>query len=301
MANVFGIITAIVLALAGFVAYKNKEAYKGEIAKTGNETHRKAEYDSGIKASLETKKTQFDNEKANLGYNQGRLKRAQTDFKDTKEKREGVDGENVKLGEDKFAQDKVNEGLKSQKEEKTAKINENKAKLDDIREKTSKVGDINVLASKLRGLKADIEELAQNISDHEAKLANLNNENTQAEAHIKALKDKFETISQNRSLPTLKTQIRSIYPTWGFVTLASGNDAGVVTGSTLDVIRDGSTIAKLLVTAVERNSASASIVPDSIAQDVTLTVGDRVVPSQKALTNEPATKTTVKQPAAAQN
>ena len=301
MANLFGIFTAVFLALAGFVAYKNKEAYKGEIAKTGNETHRKTEYDIGLKTSLETKKTQFENEKQNLGYNQGRLKRAQTDFKDTKEKREGVDGENVKLGEEKFAQDKVNEGLKAQKEEKTAKINENKAKLDDIREKTSKVGDINVLASKLRGLKSDIEELTQNIGDHEAKLANLNNENTQAEAHIKALKDKFEIISQNRSLPTLKTQIRSIYPTWGFVTLAAGNDSGVVTGSTLDVIRDGTPIAKLLVTAVERNSASASIMPDSIAQDVTLMVGDRVIPSQKVPGNEPATKTPVKQTAPAKN
>ncbi|MCB1131373.1 MAG: hypothetical protein KDN05_09610, partial [Verrucomicrobiae bacterium] len=32
MANVFGILTAIVLALAGFVAYKNKQAYEQEIA-----------------------------------------------------------------------------------------------------------------------------------------------------------------------------------------------------------------------------------------------------------------------------
>lgn len=301
MANIFGIVTAVILALAGFLAYKNKEAYKVEIARTGNETHRKMEYDSGVKASLETKKNQFENEKANLGYNQGRLKRAQTDYKDTKEKREGVDVENQKLGEDKFAQDKVNEGLIRKKEEKTAKINENKAKLDDIREKTSKVGDINVLASKLRGLKGDIEELEQNITDHTAKLANLTNENTQAEAHIKALKDKFEIISQNRSLPTLKTQIRSIYTSWGFVTLASGNDAGVVTGSTLDVVRDGSTIAKLLVTAVERNSASASIMPDSIAQDVTLMVGDRVVPAQVTSATEPATKTPAKQTAPEQN
>ncbi len=40
MANVFGIITAIILALAGFVAFKNKKAYEAEITKTGNETHR---------------------------------------------------------------------------------------------------------------------------------------------------------------------------------------------------------------------------------------------------------------------
>ncbi len=296
MANVFGIITAIILALAGFVAYKNKQSYTAEIAKTGNKQHQADQYQVGLKANpLDTKIPTFENEKSNLGYSQGRLKRTQNDLASTHEKRLGVDADNVKLDGEKFA-----DGKAKLKEEKTAKIAENKARLDDIREKTSKVGDINVLAFKLRGLRSEIEELANNIANHEAKLANLNGENTQAEAHIKTLKDKFETISQNRSLPTMKTQIRSIYPTWGFVTLASGNDAGVVTGSTLDVIRDGSSIAKLLVTAVERNSASASIMPDSIAQDVTLMVGDRVIPSQKA-TTEPATKAPAKQPAPATN
>ena len=41
MANVFAILTAIVLALASFIAYKNKEAYQKEISATGNETHLK--------------------------------------------------------------------------------------------------------------------------------------------------------------------------------------------------------------------------------------------------------------------
>jgi len=50
----------------------------------------------------------------------------------------------------------------------------------------------------------------------------------------------------------------------------------------LDVVRDGATIAKLLVTSVESTSASASIIPDSIAQDITLMVGDRVVASSEA-------------------
>ena len=65
------------------------------------------------------------------------------------------------------------------------------------------------------------------------------------------------------------------------MTLAAGNHAGVVTNSILNVVRNGETIASLLVTAVESSSASASIVPDSLASDVTLMVGDRVVPGTK--------------------
>lgn len=281
MVNALGILTAIVLALATFVAYRNKTAYEKEIADTGNETYKANEFKVGLNADPFTPKTQFPNEKSKLGYNQGRLERARNDLVATIAKRKGVEADNAKLDDEIFTQKKVNGGLNEQIATKTAKIAENKAKLDDIRERTSKVGDIKTLAAKMKVLKAEIEELAQNIAANEGKLANLNNENTQTEAHVKSLKDKFETISQNRSLPTMKTHIRSIYPTWGFVTLAAGNDAGVVTGSTLDVMRGDDLVAKLLVTAVERNSASASIIPDSLAQETVLMVGDRVIPGQR--------------------
>jgi hypothetical protein len=134
----------------------------------------------------------------------------------------------------------------------------------------------------MRATKAELTELAQNIEANENRLDQLTTDNRQTEDRIGGMRSMFETFSKSNSLPTLNTRIRSIYPTWGFVTLSSGNDAGVAMSSTLDVVRDGATIARLLVTAVERNSASANIIPDSIAQDITLMVGDRVVPSQTA-------------------
>lgn len=262
MANVFGILTAIVLAISAFVAYKNKAAYETEISNTA------------------ARKSELDKSRA-------RLKLAQDTLASTTAKRNEVDGENLKLAEDEVAQKKANAALQAQVDEKTKKVAANKEKLDDIREKTSKVGEINQLADKLKKTRAELEELAQSISATEAKLANLNGQNGQTEKEIGDMKDMFTTISSNQSLPTLNTRIRSIYPTWGFVTLATGNSGGVVTNSTLDVVRDGNTIAKLLVTAVETNSASASIIPDSVAKDVTLMVGDRVVPGKKDKAAQP--------------
>lgn len=259
MANVFGILTAIVLALAGFVAFKNKAAFEVEIRNTATE-------------------------KGKLAASQLRFKTAQDSLAATIAKRTEVDAEVVKLTEEETAQKKTNADLKSQIESKTATAASNKEKLDEVREKTAKIGDLKELASKMRSTNAELEELAQNISSNEAKLANLTAENTQTEAQAEAMRTKFETMSSGRSLPTLNTRIRSIYPTWGFVTLAAGNSSGVVTNSTLDVVRDDSVIAQLMVTAVERNTASASIIPDSIAQDVTLMVGDRVIPTQKTAT-----------------
>ena len=122
----------------------------------------------------------------------------------------------------------------------------------------------------------------------EAKLSDLNAQNSASGAQVGVAKTKFENFTSGQSLASLQTRIRSIYPNWGFVTLASGNNAGVVANSTLNVVRDGEVIAKLLVTAVESSTASASIVPDSLASDVTLAVGDRVEPGQKAPASTPA-------------
>lgn len=266
MAKILGIVTAFALAIAVFVANKNKAMYTKEIEDTRTERTR-------LKAS------------------EDRRDKLEADLKSTEAKRAGVEDENTKLAQDEENQKKTNLDLQAKITAKTAQVAENKAKLDDIREKTAKIGDINALASKMKALKAEIEELQQNIAASEAKLANLVQENTRTETASQALRTKFDTISKNQSLPGLKTRIRSIYPSWGFVTLAAGNAQGVVTGSTLDVVRDGGTVAKLLVTACERSSATASVIPDSAGQDVALMVGDRVVPSEKpAAANLPEAK-----------
>ncbi len=248
MANVFGILTAIVLALAAFIATKNKTAYENEISETKS---------------------------------QARLTAAEAVLAALPIERASVDAEVVKLTAVEESEQASNAKLKADFDAKTAKLAANKEKLDDIREKTAKTGDIKELASKMNAINGELEQLGQSITATEAKLANLTAQNSQTETQIKASKDKFDNFSKGQSLPSLKTRIRSIYPNWGFVTLAAGNNAGVVANSTLDVVRDGQTIAKLLVTAVESGTASASIVPDSVVPDVTLMVGDRVVPGQK--------------------
>jgi len=202
--------------------------------------------------------------------------------------RSAVDAEVAKLVDTEAAETKANADLKADSEAKTTKQAANKAKLDEIRDKTSKTGDIKELASKMNTTNQELERLSQSITATEAKLANLTAENAQTESQVQASRDKLDRFSKGESLPTLNTRIRSIYPNWGFVTLATGNLAGVVTNSTLDVVRNGEVVAQLLVTAVESNTASASIVPDSIGPDVTLSVGDMVVPGVKSATKKPS-------------
>jgi hypothetical protein len=257
MANVFGILTAIVLALSAFIAFKNKSAYETKISDKTTEVEKLTKSEARRAAAEEL-----------LGQLPGELA--------------GVQSEVEKLTSEEDAAKKANEAIAVQVKAKTDKIAANKTQLDEIRAKTEKSGNINELASKLKLTSAELEDLAQSIAATEAKLANLTSQNKSTEGMVTTSKSKFDNFSSGQSLPELKTRIRSIYPNWGFVTLASGNNAGVVTNSTLDVIREGEVVAKLLVTAVESGSASATIVPDSLSDDVTLMVGDRVVPGVKA-------------------
>ncbi len=257
MANVFGIITATVLALSAFIAYKNKAAYEGVITET-------------------------QSRQSELADNQKKLKAKQATLAALPDERAAVDAEVEKLTSAEAAAKKANDGLKAQADTASAKIAANKQKLESIREKTAKTGDLQELSSKMRATNAELEELSQSIASSEAKLANLSAQNSAAESNVSANKAKFDDFTNGQSLPSMKTTIRSIYPNWGFVTLAAGNKAGVVANSTLNVIRDEKVVAKLLVTAVETNTASATIVPDSLDADTTLAVGDSVIPGARA-------------------
>ena len=251
MANVFGILTAIVLALSAFLAYKNKAAYQDRINQTNDEKDR-------------------------LKVSEQRFTTAVNNVNDTSKELADTNAESARLTEEGDKRKDLNDGLVLQIETKTAEVNNNKTQLDAAREVASQFSDVRELTGQMSQVRTEIEELAQSVTATEAKLANLTANNNQAEIQATTIRTRLDTLTSGRSLPTASTRIRSIYPGWGFVTLASGNNAGIVANSTLDIVRGGEVIGKLLVTAVESSSASASIVPDSIAEDTVLMVGDQV-------------------------
>ncbi|MEP2775182.1 MAG: hypothetical protein ABJQ29_02210 [Luteolibacter sp.] len=255
MANILGIFTAIFLAVAAFVAVKNKAKFEAEIVER-------------------------DAQQRNLERSQDRLAGLQADLERLPKERAEIDGQTAVKNEEKDALETDNNSLKEAISSKNSEIESNDTELSEIREKVAKVGDIENLASKMRAMGAEREELSQNITNAEANLANLTARNISTQADAKRRKEELETLTKGQSLPSLSTRIRTIYPTWGFVLLSDGDNAGVNANSTLDVVRGDEVIAKLLVSAVESRAASASIIPDSIADGVTLMVGDRVVASK---------------------
>ena len=260
MSKIFGILTAIVLAIAGFVAFKNKAALETEIV--NRQTVQEA-----------------------LAKSEERLKKAEGDLAATQKDHEEVRGEIPKAETQKGAQQKANDELTAAKTTKTGEVEANKAKLDQIREKTGSLPNIRDLVGQMSTMIEDTKTVSASVDIANSKLVALTSESNRVDAQVSKQKDQAALVNKGESFPTLRTSISAIYPNWGFVTLSAGNTSGVITNSTLDVVRNDEVIAKLLVTAVERNTASASIIPESVKADTELSVGDRVVPGLSA---EPA-------------
>jgi len=252
MANVFAILSAIALAAAAFLAMKNKDAYEKEISARQTEQNRfadqSAKYDSLV-----------------------------ADFEDTAASRKAAEEETVGLREKETAETKKNKDAEAAVATKKAEADANQSKISQIEEKLKEVGNIEELVGKLERTKQQLEEFNLTIASSEAKLADLTSEKNRTEGVIATYTTKNTNYSTKRSFFS-STSISSIYPAYGFVTLPIGNTGGVVSGSSLDVVRDGAVIGKLRVRSVESGRAAAEIVPDSLAADTTLSVGDRVVP-----------------------
>ncbi|MCU0796161.1 MAG: hypothetical protein MUF31_09525 [Akkermansiaceae bacterium] len=253
MANIFAIITAVLLAASAYVAYKNKTAYEGEI---------QARVDA----------------EALLGRQQARLAGLVSDRDSTISTRTGVEEDTAGKREEQEAAESANAKLKADIEEKREEVKSNGEKLDEIKQQTAELGEISEIAPKITRLRDQITALRDERDSKQAVLANTLAQRNSTQGRIDQYVDENGKVSRQQSFFS-SARIRAIFPSYGFVTLSAGNSAGVVSGSTLDVVRGGETVAQLRVRTVESGSASADIVPDSLSEDVTLMVGDLVKPA----------------------
>jgi uncharacterized protein YlxW (UPF0749 family) len=259
MANIFGILTSLVLIATVFVAFKNKNLYQTEIDNVIEEKRRldisKERYSTALK-NLEALNTEIP----------------------------VVQARTAELVASAEKQTSDNEAGQKEIETKNGEISRNRNRISELQERLSSFGDPDQLIANLTSLLAELEALNSQetgVPGLQARLENLTATATRVEAENVQTQSVLEGYSRGESKPGMNTRIRSIYPSWGFVTLASGGISGVAGNSTMDVVRGNQVIAKLQVTAVEPNSASATIVPGSLADDVTLSVGDLVVPGAK--------------------
>lgn len=253
MANIFAIITAVLLAASAYVAYKNKTAYEAEI---------QARVDAeGL-----------------LSRQQARLAGLVSDRDSTIARRTAVEEDTAGKREVQEEAESANAKLKTDISEKRDEVRSNESKLNEIREQTAELGEISEIAPNITRLRDQITSLRDERDSKQATLSNTLARRTATQGSIDRYVDENGKVSRQQSFFDT-ARIRAIFPTYGFVTLSAGNSAGVVAGSTLDVVRGGETVAQLRVRTVESGSASADIIPDSVSEDFVPMVGDIVKPA----------------------
>lgn len=252
MANTFGILAAVALLFGAFVSYKNggklTEINDAIVDKTAV-NKRQAKKIDGLNAD----RNKNDDEAA--GFNA------------TKE--ELI----VSLEE----QNSKNQDLENKIVSKRNEANAAEAKADEAENILKEVGNIRDLIPRMKALTSDIAQLEDDISTNTTVVDRLQNSRSVADLRSDALTKELGNRTGGKSYFT-SSEVRSVYRQWGFVTLAGGDNIGVVKKSKLSVQRGGEEIAQLIVTGVEANSAAANIIPSSVIADVTVSPGDTVVP-----------------------
>lgn len=254
MANIASGIAAVLLALSAFYAYKNKgavESLENDIVAVG------------AKADLI----------------QGKLEVAQSDNATTQDELVAVQSDteslNTELAETQAQDEQLTTSIADKKEQTKA----NEAKIGKSRDVLDSAGNVDDLLRNVNGFEEDLATLQNEIANNQAKLSLLQKSIADKQAQLADLRTRKDSTSKFRSIETLNTTIRVAINRHGFVILNGGDSAGIVANSPLEVVRGGEVIAKLKVDTVESNSASASIVPDSLAEGVSLRSGDRVISS----------------------
>jgi len=252
MPLLFGILTALVLAISTWIGLKNKNQYELQI-------------------SMRQK------EEANFARESKTLQNRTSDWETTKAAKEELLAANEKLSDEISELESNISKLKSEIAKKEADKKRLSREVADAEEIFNKVGGVRALIPKIRGLRTDIATLTEDIATARTNLANLKQTKSDTDGLITKNERRVEHEVSGKSQPYLSISIKTVYSSWGFVTLNGGEIQGVVPGSTLEVLRDGDVVAKLKVTTVESNRAAADIIMDTLVSGEALRNGDKVV------------------------
>ena len=256
MSKIIGIIAAAVLVIAAFVAFKNQQDYGKEI-------------DNFRSAQVEKKDTIQ------------RLEDQQKRFKEAEESKADFTLKLVETGKKLASAIRDYDDLKKEVSSLEESHSIKEEQIASAQKDSIDPGQADTFISEFKRLRKQLMEAQEGTANEEARVAKLSQQDQDGKQKIQALSQVIEGYSAGRSLMSLKTSISAIYSGWGFVILAGGDNQGVVTGSTLNVVRAGEVIAKLRVTAVEAGRSAADIVVDSMSADTMLRAGDEVVAEEK--------------------
>jgi uncharacterized phage infection (PIP) family protein YhgE len=256
MSITFGILAALISAIAIWVGYLNSQAkdQQGELLKKDKAKHESAEKKL---ASLK---------------------------KQIKDQNDGFNGVIANLAEKFDARDKKDEEIASLKQNLASlqsEVKELEGRLAEYQAKVPDIGEVDRLIKNLKEAKEAIAQIEASIEEIKGENERLTVEITQQEETIAYKKKWMTNHAEFQAQEELVTTVKAVYKNWGFVVLANGDVQGVTPRSSLVVKRGDEVIGELQVKTATNSVATAEIIFSSIKADDFIQVGDKVFPKVK--------------------
>lgn len=256
MANVFGILAALVLAAAAYFGMVNKKALIDQ---------------ESVRASEEMR----------LDQNNETFKDLTSKFNGLEEDTKVATEENVALTEKLEAQLATNKSLDVEISDKRDAAETKKTRVTEGKEKLVKFGNLDDLKRNLEQLRTDLATLNGELLLKDNEINSRTDLNKSLNTENENLSMVLGNYAKKQSSPNLRASVTRVVSDLGFVIISGGDNAGIVRDSILEVQRGGETIGKLEVSGTEPSTAAASIIPDSFQEGMRVRVGDTVVAASK--------------------
>ncbi|MEN3943527.1 hypothetical protein WJU23_19670 [Prosthecobacter sp. SYSU 5D2] len=255
MTKVLFILSAVVMLVATFFAYNNGRAFvevRNNVASTNvkvqaelNAAKKSVEQVTQVANEADAVKQELDVEAEKIKAQ--KLKIASAD-NDTKRTQDELDGRNAKLAELKVKLDRLPQGVKPE----------------------TLVEDMNKIKKAIADLQVEAEEKKKEVSAEEAKVA-------ETRKGLDDLIRKIEERKKGFDRNSLSAQIVAVNSDWGFVIVNAGQTKGITEATKLLVTRGTQTVGKLSIVSVQGDRTVANILPDTLAEGMTIAPGDRVI------------------------
>jgi hypothetical protein len=208
------------------------------------------------------------------------LANKEAELADLTQQRNTLQDENKVLSEEILTATTQKQSLQEKIRDKRREIQENAEKIRNYEEKLAATGDPDELKARVRDNIARLTQADQTLALEKQNLEAALQRDANLKSNLADAREVERKQTAGEMEPDFRSTVREVFGRWGFVVINGGASQGVNQGTKLDVIRGGEKIAQLQVSTVEPTVSVCAVVRDSMAADMMLVPGDKVMVSR---------------------
>lgn len=255
MTKVLFLLSAVIMVVAGFFAYQNRQTF----VDVRNKRH---ETDASIKKEL----AKLDNLGNEVTKMKSDVAKATAEVGNESER---LDQAKIKLRNAQSEADNATQQIAA----KNDRLKQLKADLTDLPPGVT----VETLTEHINQIKAAIAQNESQVTEAKKTAEQKEAEVKKANDQLEDLVSRIETRKKSFDRNSMTATIVAVNNDWGFVVIDGGQNKGITTDTKLLITRGTTTVGKLNIVAVEGTKTVANIVQDSLRSGLAVAPGDKVI------------------------